>query len=390
MKKEFIDQINNILSKKEIDNRVKPLIKLYFLGKSDNLTIEQLKAQIEILCSRISNVEFSSNNIVAAYSSKSNVLTINKKLFLEGKSDEVILPVFMKFESALNQNDNRREYSNHIEDFISAGRIAKAISLPISDRLYKLYEMAEYCYGDNEQNVDKLVQEEISWRPVCSEYNTALNKMIVTGKDNLKELSSGAKLFHLEVFSEQSLKDPNFEGPYKNKEYQRKAARVLGCIDKPTNQMNTMEEESLIKNIKLFTGCTQEMIEESKVSTTYTGNSKIGKAVEAIIQSNSTKISEEFIVSKVQSVINRKPDWDSRVKHLIIPFFVRSQKIYNWNIDEFQERLNQVDLIIDKIIFKDFGDIVTIADAGATTRLNSRVFLDEKRTYREVEKKVYG
>lgn len=365
MKKEFISQINNILSEKEIDNRVKPLIKLYFLGKSNNLTLEQLKAQIEILCSRISNVEFSSNNIVAAYSSKSNVLTINKKLFLEGKSDEVILPVFMKFESALNQNDNRKEYSNHIEDFIRAGRIAKAISLPISDRLYKLYEMAEYCYGDNEQKVDKFIQEEPSWKPLCSEYNNALNKTIITGKNNLKELSSGANLFYFEVFTEESLKDPNFKGPYKNEEYQKKAARILGYIDYNTNnKIDTMEKETLIKNIKLFTGCTQQMVEESKVSTTYTGNSKIGTAVEAIIQSNSTKISEEFIVSKVQDVLNRKSDWDSRVKHLVIPFFVRSQKIYNWSIDEFQERLNQVDLIIDKIIFKDFGNIVVMGNTG--------------------------
>ena len=182
MDKEVINKINILLSEKTIDERIKPLIKLYFLGKlkSGEVTKEELKSQINTLCSNILNVEFSSNNIVTAYSSKAGILTINKQLISSGRSSEVILPVFMKFEEILN-NRNRRSYANHIEDFIRAGRIATANAIPISDRLYKLYEMAEYSYGDTESNVDELIKDGV-WQGVCSKYNQALNTMIIAGK----------------------------------------------------------------------------------------------------------------------------------------------------------------------------------------------------------------
>lgn len=382
MNKEFINQINIILSQQEIDDRVKPLIKLYFLGKlkSRDLTPEQLKSQINILCSRILNVEFSSNNIVVAYSGKANVLTINKQLFAEGKSDEVILPVFMKFEEALNQS-NRRPYANHIEDFIRAGRIAKANSIPISDRLHKLYEMAEYCYGDTEYKIDKLIDDG-SWQATCSKYNDALNTMIISGESHRKDLLNGVNLFHYEVFTSEAIGHPDFEGPFKNEEYQKKAARVLGCMDyinSTTGQHDTVEIDGLIRNIKLFTGCTREMVEEAKLDT-YIGDSRISTALQSTIQDSPIKVSEEFIVSKVKAVLDRKPNYDARIKHLIIPFFIRSQKIYNWNIDEFQERLNELDLKIDTIVFEDLESITTMGDtARDKIRLNSRIFFDRNR-----------
>lgn len=376
MDKEFINQINLILNQKEIDERIKPLIKLYFIGKNKvgEINIEQLNSQINDLCSEIPNVEFVSNEIVSAYSDKSGILTVNKDLFLEEKTDEVILPVFMKFENALNQN-NRREYANHIEDFVKAGRISKAASIPVSDRLNKLYEMAEYCYGDIEYKVDELAQEG-SWQGMCSKYNKALNNAIITGKEDIEELTNGANLFHYEVFTSESLQDPNFEGPFKNEEYQQKAARILSCIE---NQNNSIEKDSLVKNIKLFTGCTENMIEDSK-EVTYEGNHKISSVLEATMKSNTKEISEEYIISKVQAMLERKPGWDNRIKHLIVPFFIRSQKIYDWDIDAFQERLNELDDKIDKILFEDLGDITTMGDTAMNKiRLNSRVFFDKNR-----------
>lgn len=371
MNKEYINEINRILNIKDIDDRIKPIIKLYFIGKSNELSIEQLGTQIDLLCSRIANVEFSTSDIVIGYSSKSNVLTINKQLFLDGKSDEALLPIFMKFESALNQN-NRSDYANYIEDFIKAGRIAKKASVPISDRLYKLYEIAEYCYEDNKNDP--------SWKAICSKYNNALNNMIVTGKDNSEGILNAANLFHYETYTSEVLENPNFEGNYNNEEYQKKAARILGYLNDININANIEDKESLVRNIKLFTGCTQEMIEREKV-TTYTGNNKIGMAIQSAIQSDQMKISEEFIVSKVEAMIDRKPDYDSRIKHLIIPFFIRSQKIYNWDIDEFQERLNEIDLKVDKILFEDFENITCMGDTSKDRiRFNSRIFFDRKRS----------
>ena len=47
---------------------------------------------------------------------------------------------------------------------------------------------------------------------------------------------------------------------------------------------------------------------------------------------NYDQLTEEYIVNRVQEVIDRKPKWDSRVKHLVIPFFIRSQIIYSWDM----------------------------------------------------------
>ncbi len=380
MNKEFIEEINKILSEKEIDERVKPLIKLYFLGKLNNgLKLEDLTSQMDTLCTKIANVEFTSSNIVAGYSSKANVLTINKQLFQDGKAEEAILPVFMKFESALNQ-DNRKDYANHIEDFIRAGRIAKAITAPISKRLYQLYEMAEYCYGDIENETGEL-QKDSAWTAACSQYNNALNKMIVSGKDNVTDILNGANLFHYKTFTIEALQNPNFEGPYKNEEYQKKAATILGVIDNLNFNTNLkkIEKEGLQKNIQLFTGCTDAMIQDAKAQV-YTGNATISDILASTMQSKPKEITEEYIASKVQAMLDRKPEYSSRVKHLIIPFFIRSQKIYNWDIDEFQERLNQIDLKIDKIEFEDLGDITTMGDTATNKiRLNSRVFYNRNR-----------
>ena len=380
------DEINEILNQKEIDQRIKPLIKMFFLGKSkvEDLRIEQIKTQIDILCSSIENVEFSSSNkIIVAFENKAHVLTVNKQLFLDGKSDEVILPVFMKFEQALNQGD-RNDYKKHIEDFINAGRIAKSISVPISDRLFKLYELAECCYGDIQDKVHELMKSE-DWKSVYDDYDNALNKMIVTGVDDQKGLLEGVRLFHNEIFTPEVFNNPNVEGPYRTEEYQEKASKIIACIDmiKPKEYDNTdtlvTQREQLIKNIKLFTGCTEEMVERFK-SQKYVGEAKISSILESEFKTASKEITEDMIIDRVQKLIDKKPEWNSKLKHLVIPFFLRSQKIYHWDIDEFQERLNQLDLKINKIVFEDLGSLTHMADTAMDKiRLNSRIFLNKNR-----------
>ena len=121
------------------------------------------------------------------------------------------------------------------------------------------------------------------------------------------------------------------------------------------------------------------MIEDFQENT-YTGDPRISNVLEKIIKANPKEVTEELIVSKVQSMLERKPNWDNRIKHLIIPFFIRSQKINNWDIDEFKERLNELDIKIDKIIFEDLKDITTMGStAQDKIKLNSRVFLDKNR-----------
>ncbi len=380
------DEINEILNQKEIDQRIKPLIKMFFLGKSkvEDFSIEQIKTQIDILCSSIENVEFSSSNkIIVAFENKAHVLTINKQLFLDGKSDEVILPVFMKFEQALNQ-ENENDYKKHIQDFINAGRIAKSISVPISDRLFKLYELAECCYGDIQDKVHELMKSE-DWKSVYDDYDNALNKMIVTGVDDQKGLLEGVRLFHNEIFTPEVFNNPNVEGPYRTEEYQEKASKIIACIDmiKPKEYDNTdtlvTQREQLIKNIKLFTGCTEEMVERFK-SPKYVGEAKISSILESEFKTASKEITEDMIIDRVQKLIDKKPEWNSKLKHLVIPFFLRSQKIYHWDIDEFQERVNQLDLKINKIVFEDLGSLTHMADTAMDKiRLNSRIFLNKNR-----------
>ena len=380
------DEINEILNQKEIDQRIKPLIKMFFLGKSkvEDFSIEQIKTQIDILCSSIENVEFSSSNkIIVAFENKAHVLTINKQLFLDGKSDEVILPVFMKFEQALNQ-ENENDYKKHIQDFINAGRIAKSISVPISDRLFKLYELAECCYGDIQDKVHELMKSE-DWKSVYDDYDNALNKMIVTGVDDQKGLLEGVRLFHNEIFTPEVFNNPNVEGPYRTEEYQEKASKIIACIDmiKPKEYDNTdtlvTQREQLIKNIKLFTGCTEEMVERFK-SQKYVGEAKISSILESEFKTASKEITEDMIIDRVQKLIDKKPEWNSKLKHLVIPFFLRSQKIYHWDIDEFQERVNQLDLKINKIVFEDLGSLTHMADTAMDKiRLNSRIFLNKNR-----------
>ena len=380
------DEINEILNQKETDQRIKPLIKMFFLGKSkvEDLRIEQIKTQIDILCSSIENVEFSSSNkIIVAFENKAHVLTVNKQLFLDGKYDEVILPVFMKFEQALNQGD-RNDYKKHIEDFINAGRIAKSISVPISDRLFKLYELAECCYGDIQDKVHELMKSE-DWKSVYDDYDSALNKMIVTGVDDQKGLLEGVRLFHNEIFTPEVFNNPNVEGSYRTEEYQEKASKIIACIDmiKPKEYDNTdtfvTQREQLIKNIKLFTGCTEEMVERFK-SQKYVGEAKISSILESEFKTASKEITEDMIIDRVQKLIDKKPEWNGKLKHLVIPFFLRSQKIYHWDIDEFQERVNQLDLKINKIVFEDLGSLTHMADTAMDKiRLNSRIFLNKDR-----------
>lgn len=174
-------------------------------------------------------------------------------------------------------------------------------------------------------------------------------------------------------------KNPNFEGPFKTKEYQKKAARVLGCLEYIDPIRNLKEREILTKSINLYTGCTEEMI-KSAILDTYTGNPAISTTLESTMQDAPIKISEEFIVKKVQAMLEKKTNYDERIKHLIIPFFIRSQKIYDWDKDEFQERLNQIDLKLDKIGFEKMNDLSTLGDTSLDTiRLNSKVFLNRQR-----------
>ena len=208
--------------------------------------------------------------------------------------------------------------------------------------------------------------------------------MITTGTDNQKELLNGLRLFHNEVFTIESLTNPDFQGPYKTQVYQEHAAKIIACIN--TIQLKeydkTIDTEqnkiSLINNIKLFTGCTDEMINKS-YEKRYVGDAKISSILKKSF-CETKELTEEYIVDKVQAVIDKKPEWDNRIRPLIKAFFVRSQKLYNWDADQFQERLNQLRIKTPKISFEDLHNISFL---GATDKdkitLNSKVFLDKNR-----------
>lgn len=395
-KTEVISKINKILESKEIENRVKPLIKLFFIGKAnlEDLDANELKSQIELLVSKIKNVEFSSSEkIVTAYEKDFQVLTINKNLFTEGRVDEAILPIFMKFEEALNPN-NKLNFSNHIEDFLNAGKVAIAASAPINNKLYKMYEMAKACYGDSVHKVPEFSKDAL-WKGVCSKYNEALNKMIITGKDDKFGILNGANLFHNEVFTTELLTDSDFEGPFKTEEFARKASKIIACIDsiEPSayEKDNSLSEvNSLFDRIKTFTGYTKEMVNEAKTQE-YNGNSEISQLLKSFFQVKQEDLTEEYIIDKVQEVLDKKDNWDSRIKFLIPAFFVRSQKIYNWNKDEFQERLNQLNIKIEEISFENLDDDYIMGKTSLDKiHLNSSVFLNKRGEFKwPVEKTLF-
>ncbi len=402
MENDYIEKINQILGTKGIDKRASELIKLYFIGKikSGKITTNELENQINTLCSRIPKIEFTTSNIVTAYSKEAGILTINKRLLTEGKAEELILPLFMKFESAINQQ-NRRSFANNIEDFIQAEQVATACSAPISDRLYKLYEMAQYAYGDIEQKADELSNDGV-WRGVCSSCNIGFNDIIITGSDNYKKILQLANIYHGEIYTTENMQDPNFVGPFNNPEYQRKSARIISVVESIEGLTQSEQEslQSLIGRIKLFTGCTDKMVEQARNSAAvnkekdvenqqvgifeteqgiYNGDNRISEALQLTTQNVKAEINEEIIVSRVQEMLDRKSDWDSRIKHLIIPFFIRSQKIYGWDLDEFQERLNQLDTKINTISFEEFDNMNILGDAAQDKiRLNKKVFFNKK------------
>lgn len=195
----------------------------------------------------------------------------------------------------------------------------------------------------------------------------------------------GVRLFHNEIFTPEVFNNPNVEGSYRTEEYQEKASKIIACIDmiKPKEYDNTdtfvTQREQLIKNIKLFTGCTEEMVERFK-SQKYVGEAKISSILESEFKTASKEITEDMIIDRVQKLIDKKPEWNGKLKHLVIPFFLRSQKIYHWDIDEFQERVNQLDLKINKIVFEDLGSLTHMADTAMDKiRLNSRIFLNKDR-----------
>ena len=390
-KNEIVNDINLILAEKDIDERIKPFLKLYFLGKlkTEELTLEEIILQIDTLVSHIQNVEFiTGDDLVVAYESKANVLSINKDLILSGKSEDVILPVFTKFEEALN-TDSRKRYARHIEDFINAGRIATSISVPISDRLYKLYDMAESCYGSSKDKIEEFSRDGV-WAAICEDYNDALNTMMITGKDDRDSIMNGLNIFHYEVYIGEVLKDADYPTPFKTEEYQIRAAKILACIETTKKkerivtfslpQSDRDKLKSLKENVKLFTGCSEERIEFAKTNNRYQGNIEISQVLEQAQKDKKPEITEDYIVRRVQEVIDRKPKWDSRVKHLVIPFFLRSQIIYNWDIDEFNERLNFLDIEIDEILFEDLDSLDTMGStAGDKIKLNARIFFDSKR-----------
>ena len=392
-KNEIVNDINLILAEKDIDERIKPFLKLYFLGKVKNeeLSLEEIILQIDTLISRIKNVEFVSGDaIVVAYEKNASVLSINKDLILNGMADEVILPLFAKFEEALNMESSQR-HSNHIKDYINAGRVATALDLPISNRLYRLYEMAESCYGTIGEKEEEYLKDS-AWTAVCEKYNNALNYMIVSGKDDRDALMNGLNLFHYEIYTGELFQDPNFLAPFKAEEYQIKAAKILACVENTkkkeivvafiSSQFDMDTLQSLKENVKLFTGCSEERIDFEKTNIRYQGNSEISQTLEQAQREKKPKITEEYIVKRVQEVIDRKDKWDNRIKHLVIPFFLRSQKIYDWDIDEFNERLNFIDISIEEIGFEDLKSLDTMGStADGKIKLNSRIFFDSKRKF---------
>lgn len=349
MYKESIDEINKQLNNKKTDERIKPLIKLYLIGKLqlNQSTIDDLQGQIDMLCSRISNVEFSDNAIVAAYTKQANVLTVGKRPFMEGRAGDSILPVFMKFESALN-NQNRRAFANNIEDFIMAGRIAKACNAPISKNLYTLYEMCECIYGDIEHKVNDCSKDK-QWMQVCSIFNIALNRAIIIGNTKINGMIEGVRLFYHEVFDKNA--NEKSDSIFKTEVYQRRASKIIAAI-RTLGFINNKELLSTIGDrLKLFTGCNEQMIENASVPN-YNGNEKIGDSLRFTIENETPQtLTEDVIVDKVKSLIDRKPGWDNRISHLIIPYFIRSQKVFRWSFDEFQERLNEFELRVNKIQF---------------------------------------
>lgn len=379
------DYIKETLDELNIDDRLKIMMISYFVGKSkiDNLSEKDFQTQLRTLCNSVKNIEFLDYpNAAVTLERDASILSINKNAFERQKSEDVMALIFSKFEEALDTTDYSQEArrgiiadrgeTRHAYYFLKGIEVAQSLKLPISKEQLAAAELIKMGYVNNEEGLFEHEKKERIYLDVRTEFDEKVNNMVTTGRFDIKRLAPVFNFVNSEMMDRKYERNEDITTP-DNQEY---ISRVIS-LAKNFDDYEESISKRIIDKLQEMTGLAIEDIASAPIEQEALDN-PLKKAIEEQVSVQSEDLTDEYIEKRVESMLDRKPNWDDRIKHIVLPFFKRSAILYKWSTDQFNERLNQVDLEVKEIKFVKLGEEEMGSTAEDHINFNADAYLDKK------------
>ena len=364
-----------------IDSRISLIVGSYFCAKvkSGELTEETLDTEIEKYKQKVKHFEFiKSAKIKVAYEQSGGIITINQDI----DTEELVPLVFMKMEEALNtpnkneiQENSDKDVLIHIKSFQEAMQLVDTLNLPCNQNLKDINNILEETFGQDGNSLNEEIKKDRGLEFMCLDSDKFLNSVVSRGENATEAMNEIVNLYRYKILTDRENGIDITSASYK-----------IG-LQTVTNSLYNLNKNNLAditKSKETIERLTQDMqislenkmpIEEKEDNEK---NNRLYESISERVNSNQEELTREHIEQRVKELIERKPNFDRRISILLPQFFLRSANIYSWNKDDFEQRINSIDLTLDKIGFKQMG-IYTAGDTAMDEiRINSKFYLNSK------------
>ena len=370
----------------DIDSRISLIVGSYFCAKvkSGELTEETIDAEIEKYTQKVKHFEFiKSAKFKVLYEQSGGIITINKNI----DTEELVPLVFTKIEEALNtpdknqsQEDNEKDVLLHIKSFQKGMQLAKELNLPCNQNLEDINNILVQTFGQNGDSLNEEIGKDRGVEFMCQDADRLLNSVIAKGEDATQAVNEIVNLYRYKILTDRENGIDITSDSYKTS---------LQTVIDSLHHLDKNGLADIAKCEETITRLAQEMqisLEdimptENTHQVNKTENEKNIRLYENISKRREVgqeELSKENIEKRVSELIKRKPGFDRRIGAILPQFFVRSAIIYNWNKDDFEQRINSIDSTLNKIGFNKMG-IYTAGDTALDEiRINSRFYLNSK------------
>lgn len=365
----------------KIDSRVSLAIASYFCAKlrKGRITEETIDKEILNFKDAVKRFEFiKSSNFKALYEKNGGILTLNKEYIEKSNSNELVPLTFMKVEEAVrtsaDESSENKDVLVHIKSFLESIKLTKELNLPINSDFKEIYNILKNTFGSNGKYLDDEIKEDRSLELICKDADEMFNNLIAGGDKGQKTIYEIINLYRYKVLTDVSRMIDVTEFNYK-----KDVQTVINSINALASNgyVNLDDVQPIIKSIEDET----EKKEEIKIDNNEKGieNTRLQDEILKRSKQEPEKLTQQYIESRVKELIKEKPEYDRRICSILPEFFIRSSIIYNWNKDDFEERINNFDTSIQKISFEEMEDIYIAGNtAMGEIKLNSNMFLNSR------------
>lgn len=370
-----------------IDSRFSLIVGSYFCAKVKlgEITEETIDTEINRFQQKIKHFEFiKSSKFKAAYEPIIGAITLNADFLNQDNLEEMLLLTFIKIEEALNlpqQEEKTYVWRQgdallHIKSFQESMALLKELRLPYNDNYDALYNIINVTLNREGNALDEEIKKDRATEITCYDIDELFNKVISRGEWNSNIISEIINLYRYRIIIDKENGIDVTSEKYQND--LQKAIENMQRLYKNNYANENQCQQNIEQLVEMINLPKEKEVARQKNETNINRNNELYETIVSRFTKEPDELTTEYIQDRVNKLLERKPNYDRRLACLLPHFFVRSANIYGWNKDDFEQRINSMDSIIEKVGFIPMNIYIGGDTAINEIRINSTKYLDSK------------